>query len=101
MLLELSRPILFEIIIVTFIILVFSEVSPKIFAIKQSLRFARFVSFPLKLIVILLSPFTIVFERIASGFSNLLRVRKELPFVTEDELKTFIDIGEEKGTLDK
>jgi putative hemolysin len=93
--------ILLEIVIVTFIILVFSEVSPKIFAIKQSLKFARFVSFPLKMTILIIGPVTIVFEKIASGFSNLLHVRKELPFVNEEELKTFIDIGEERGTLDK
>jgi putative hemolysin len=93
--------VLLEIVVVTFIILVFSEVSPKVFAVKQSLKFARFVSFPLKIIMFLLVPFAIVFEKIASGFTNLLRVRKELPFVTEEELKTYIDIGEEKGTLDK
>jgi putative hemolysin len=93
--------ILLEIIVVTFIILVFSEVSPKVFAIKQSLKFARVTSLPLKLIVFLLFPIVFVFEKIANGFSNLFHVRKELPFVTEEELKTFIDIGEEKGTLDK
>lgn len=93
--------ILLEIIVVTFIILVFSEVSPKVFAIKQSLKFARVTSLPLRLIVFLLFPIVFVFEKIANGFSNLFHVRKELPFVTEEELKTFIDIGEEKGTLDK
>jgi CBS domain containing-hemolysin-like protein len=92
--------IIIMIVVVTLIILIFSEVSPKVFAVKQATPFALTVSLPLTIAVYLLTPFSFIFGKIASGFSSLFGLRKEAPFVNEEEFKTLIEVGEEKGTLD-
>ena len=93
--------ILIVIVVVTLVILIFSEVSPKVFAVKQAIPFALHVSLPLTAVVKVFTPISFLFEKIAQGFSSLLGVRSEAPFVNEEELKTLFEVGEEKGALDK
>ncbi len=86
-----------QIIIVTFVLLIFSEVTPKILAIRNPLSFSQRVSLPLVLIVRILGPIAFVFEK----FTALIRIRKNVPFINEEELKTLFDVGEENGHLDE
>jgi putative hemolysin len=96
-----SGSLILEIIIVTIVILIFSEVSPKIFAVKRSLQFAIRVSLPLSAITRILIPITFVFDKLALAVSTLLGVEKEIPFADEEDLKTLFEVGEENGALDK
>ena len=93
--------ILLEIIIVTLVILIFSEVSPKVFAVKQPIPFAALVSIPMIMIVKGLTPLAWIFENLSKGISHTLGIKKELAFATEEELKTLIEVGEDEGALDK
>jgi putative hemolysin len=92
---------LIEIVVVTMIILVLSEVTPKVFAVRQALKFALAVSFPLTIIVALFYPVTALFEVLTNAVASMLGVRREAPFVNEEELKILFELGEEKGTLDR
>ena len=95
-----SSGILLEIIVVTLVILVFSEVTPKVFAVKQASRFALRVSLPLMAVVRVLTPVSFLFEKATQGVSSLIGVSKEAPFLNEEELKTLFEVSEEKGALD-
>ncbi len=90
-----------EIVVMTLVLLVFSEVSPKVFAVRQAKTFALGVSLPLTWIVTLLKPVSFIFEKATGGISNLLGISKEKAFGDEEELKTLFKMGEEKGTLSK
>ncbi|RKY76257.1 hemolysin [candidate division KSB1 bacterium] len=92
--------IIIEIGVVTLILLIFSEVSPKIFAVKNPLHFAENVSLPVTGLVKLGTPVTWLIEKIANVFLKMLNIKKEMPFMNEEELKALIDVGAEKGTLD-
>ena len=92
--------LLLEIVVVTLVILVFSEVSPKVFAVKQAFGFASRVSLPLKWFVRVLTPVSMIFEKMTGGVSFILGVHKEASFVDKDEFKALFEVGEEKGTLD-
>ncbi|MCD6116394.1 HlyC/CorC family transporter [bacterium] len=92
--------IIVEIAVVTFVLLMFSEVSPKIFAVKEPVRFADKVSLPIKGVVIAGTPVTVLIEWVMSVLLRSLKVKKEMPFMNEEELKALIDVGTEKGTLD-
>jgi len=92
--------IIIEIGVVTLILLIFSEVSPKIFAVKNPLHFAENVSLPVTGLVKLGTPVTWLIEKIANVFLKMLNIKKEMPFMNEEELKALIDVGTEKGTLD-
>ena len=96
-----GRAFFIEIVVVTLIILVLTEVTPKVFAVRQALRFALAVSFPLSIIVAVLYPLSALFEALTNAVASALGVRREAPFVNEEELKILFELGEEKGTLDR
>ena len=87
--------------VVTLSILLFSEITPKIFAIQASQKFARLASVPLQAVVVILTPVTSIYEMITNMIKRMIGYEKEVPFVNEEELKTLIEVGEQKGTLDQ
>ena len=48
-----------EVVIVTFLILLFGEILPKIYASRNNLKFAHFMAYPLKVLDVLLSPLSL------------------------------------------
>jgi gliding motility-associated protein GldE len=59
---SISSPLLkftIEVILVTFLILLFGEVLPKVYANRNNVKFAKFVAFPLSILDTLLSPISI------------------------------------------
>ena len=88
--------------IMTVLIIIFGEILPKSFAAnnpeKMTLKFAK----PLNLLKIILKPIILIFNafsKITSKFIGLFQ-KQPLPSVTEEELKTLIDVGDEEGTLE-
>ncbi|MBU1703811.1 MAG: hemolysin family protein, partial [Nanoarchaeota archaeon] len=83
--------------IMTFLILFFGEITPKSFATNHcegiSLRVAK-VIFALEII---LFPFIYVFELWTKVLTPKEHARK--PIVTEEELKTIVNLGEEAGEI--
>ena len=95
-----TNKLLFEIIIVTFIILIFSEVTPKVFAVKNYEKFALAVSFPLVGVVKLFTPFSYSFDKLYTMFASLFKVTKDDLFINKEDMKAVIQVSEEKGTID-
>jgi len=93
--------ILIEVLVVTLVLLVFSEVTPKIFAVSKPHEFSKRVSPFLFIIVRGLTPLAVVFDKLTHGLVQLLGIKKEASFVNEDELKTLLHVGQEKGALDQ
>ena len=91
--------ILIEVFVVTGFVIVFGEIFPKLLAIRYSERFAESVYFPLKIIMMVLNPLTIVFHTISNFVTRLLPIQKEKIFDSEEELKILTELGEESGTL--
>ncbi|MBN2102692.1 HlyC/CorC family transporter [bacterium] len=90
-----------DVVVVTAVILLFSEILPKIIAVKKPVVFAEKVSPVLSGCVILFLPLSFLFEHLTHLLTKWLGIQKEVPFVNEEELKTLIEVGEDKGTLDK
>ena len=91
--------ILVEVLIVSVVVLIFGEIFPKLFAIRNSEKFAEKVYLPLKFIILILSPITVVFHGISKLITKLLPIQKEKIFDSEEELKILTELGEEAGTL--
>ena len=91
--------ILVEVLIVSVVVLIFGEIFPKLLAIRNSEKFAEKVYFPLKFIILILSPITAVFHGISNLITKLLPIQKEKIFDSEEELKILTELGEEAGTL--
>ena len=88
--------------IMTILVLIFSEITPKSLAAqyseKISLKVVRLLSF----IVTILNPVTTVLMHITNAIIKLLggSVDGRQPFITEEELRTMINVGHEEGVLE-
>lgn len=81
--------------IMTFLILVFGEVFPKSLATRNNLLIARIAIYPVYWLSILFFPI-VMFLNFIPKITGRLR---KTPTVTEEELKTFVDVVEEKGEI--
>lgn len=83
--------------IMTFVFLLFGEISPKSFAYHHTVELSLFVVKIVYVIEIVLFPFVWFFEKI----TNLISKNKKTHTVTEGELVAMLKIGAEEGAIDK
>lgn len=89
--------------VLTMVLFVYAELIPKSFAINNSERVALFVCRPVNRVTTLLFPVVYVFIKIAD-LSNKVFGGKSIestPFVTEEEIKTMVDVGGEEGSIEE
>ncbi|MGI6596104.1 MAG: hemolysin family protein [Candidatus Ratteibacteria bacterium] len=89
--------------IMTFIILVFSEIIPKSLAKKHSEKIAYFLTYPVMFFSIILTPVA----KFLMGISHLVvrlfgeRIDNIMPVLTEGDIKAMIIAGEEEGIIEE
>lgn len=90
-------------LIMTVLVLIFGEITPKSIAKQKSEGVALVVSKPIKLCVFIFKPFIIVFTSISSVFIRLFGADPNAAqqFITEEELRTMVDVSEEEGVLEQ
>lgn len=88
--------------IMTVLVLIFGEITPKSIAKQRSEQVSLKVSRPIKLCVFIFKPFVAVFTIISSVFIRLFGgdPKATEPFITEEELKTMVGVSEEEGVLE-
>ncbi|MBW6411510.1 HlyC/CorC family transporter [Clostridium weizhouense] len=88
--------------VMTVLVLIFGEITPKSIAKQNSEHVALKVSRPIKLVVIIFKPFVYMFSAISSIFIKILGgdPKASEPFITEEELKTMVGVSEEEGVLE-
>lgn len=86
---------------VTFFVLVFAEITPKVIAAQHPERVALKVAAPMNFLIIVLRPIVNVFMAIAFFLIRLFGVkpRQRAPLITEEEIKLMIEVGKEEGAL--
>lgn len=89
-------------ILMTILVLIFGEITPKSIAKQNSERVSLAVSKPIAIIIKIFKPFVIVFTYISGFFIKLLGgdPKATEPFITEEELKTMVGVSEEEGVLE-
>lgn len=93
---------LFEVVVITFLLLLFGEIMPKIFATHRSLPFARMMAGTLHLLIIINKPLTSLLVKSVGRFGKHQQVRNN---ISMDQLSDAIeitneqDIGPEKRIL--
>ncbi|HIH31358.1 TPA: HlyC/CorC family transporter [Candidatus Woesearchaeota archaeon] len=86
--------------IMTFLLLIFGEITPKTLAMKKAEQFALFGAGIFKLISIILTPFRMLFEAIASLILGIFGISlKESSYYTAGELKEFVEMSHEEGAI--
>ena len=88
-------------IIMTVLILVFGEITPKSFATQNSVKVATKVARPLEILAFIFKPVLIVLTKVTNVFIKMLggEVLVNGPFVTEEDIRSLVDVGEEEGIL--
>ncbi|MGI6579706.1 MAG: hemolysin family protein [Saccharofermentanales bacterium] len=87
-------------LIITVIILIFGEITPKIIAKKIPFQFALFASLPVRVLMLILSPVIKVVVAIVGLFSKRWK-NDEDEKMTVEELTTIIEHIEDDGIIDK
>lgn len=87
-------------IVMTVVVLIFGEITPKTLAKKRPEAFVVFSAPIIKVILIILFPLSIIFKGWQNLLSKLIK-KDEDEGVTEDELISIIEEAEEEGGLDK
>jgi len=93
---------IFQVVIVTFLILLFGEIIPKLFANQHAVRFARWMSYPLMIMEGLIAPLSILLIKSTSFARKRLRIKGDN--ISMDELSDALDltsgvVAEEKNIL--
>ena len=89
--------------IMTFLILVFGEITPKAIAIEVPELISSIVAIPINIFSLLIAPILKIIKFITSFFFKIFHVNPSLifPIITQEEIKTAIDISYKEGTIDK
>lgn len=87
-------------IVMTVVVLIFGEISPKTAAKINPDKFSLFAASFIYLLLILFTPFTLLFKLWQTLIGKMFRA-KEDPGMTEEELISIIEEAEEDGGLDK
>ncbi|MFN4082064.1 MAG: gliding motility-associated protein GldE [Bacteroidia bacterium] len=83
-----------EVIIVTFVIVLFGEVIPKIYSVQNNMRVVKYVAIPMFSIYKILQPFVWLLENTTSVIDK--RITSKGHILTVDELTHAIEITSEK-----
>ncbi len=85
-----------EVVIVTFLILLFGEILPKIYARRNHVKFASFMAYPLKVLDFLFSPLSLPMRSISLTIHN--KLGKEKSNISVDQLSQALELTSEEDT---
>jgi putative hemolysin len=90
-------------ILTSLVVLIFCEITPKTAAVQNAERWARALVNPVLGAVWLLTPIIWLLGAITTGMVRLFggHVRRRGPFVTEEELRMLVTVGEEEGVIEE
>ena len=86
--------------VMTVLVLLFGEITPKTIAKEMPERFACAVSYPLSFFIFILYPLTLIFTGWKALLRKVFRFRND-DVITEEELLTYVEEAGEDGTLDE
>jgi len=90
-------------ILISLVVLIFCEITPKTAAVQNPLRWARTLIGPVKGTAWLLHPVVLTLSVITTFLVRAFggQVKHHGPFVTEEELRLLVTVGEEEGVLEE
>ena len=88
--------------VMTILVLIFGEIMPKIISASMPEKFAWLVAWPLRIIMIILSPLVWLVDKLMGLISKLWENKlPDGPNVTEDDLENIIETVEDEGVIDE
>jgi len=88
-------------LVITFIVLIFGEITPKNLSKSIPEKMAMFTAYPLLVFYWLFYVFTFIFDRGMDLFRKIFKLGKKEPTLTEDELKMVVSDIKEEGVINQ
>jgi len=85
--------------IMTFLILIFGEITPKSLATQYNEKIALMVARPIWILSIVLKPVLKFFDLFLNSFTKVFGGTSKKPMFTEEEFKSMLKYGEQEGTI--
>lgn len=88
--------------VLTILVLIFGEITPKTLASMYSLKFALAYADIIYALMALLTPIIFIINKLANGFMRIFGIdpNKKAIALTENELRTIVEVGHEEGILE-
>lgn len=90
-----------QIILLTILILIISEITPKILATRRPVLFAKIVSFPLYWISVFIYPVSKLITDLIKSLISKIKVNRNRFVLNSTEITDLADISAEKGTIEE
>jgi gliding motility-associated protein GldE len=90
-----------QVAVVTLVILMIGEILPKLTAIRNPLEWSLRMSGMIAFVNGLLTPVVAVLLPFTDSIARMLGVERRRLWVSEDEIKTLVEVSEEHGALEK
>src|SRR6516225_192507 len=89
--------------LISLVVLIFCEITPKTAAVQNPIRWARALVNPVRAAAWLLHPLVVTLSAITNTLVRLFggQIKHRGPFVTEEELRLLVNVGEEEGVLEE
>ncbi|MEA3287132.1 MAG: hemolysin family protein [Candidatus Marinimicrobia bacterium] len=88
-----------ETVVLTIILVILGEITPKVMAMRYSLGFASRIAGSLAFIFKLFSPIAQIVYTLVEKMVNLLGVQPEENFVSDEEIKALVELGQDQGVI--
>lgn len=85
-----------EVVVVTFLILLFGEILPKVYASRNNIKFSMFMAYPLKVLDVVFSPLSLPMRAITLGIHN--KLGKQKSNLSVDQLSQALELTSEDDT---
>ncbi len=89
-----------QVVAVTLVIVVMADILPKLAAIRNPVSWSLKASPLITFVGLLLSPLVAVLLPLTDSVARLFGVEKRRLWISEDEIKTLAEVGEERGVLE-
>jgi putative hemolysin len=98
-----DRGIVIATIVMTILTVIFGELTPKTFAVTYAEGISLLLARPIEIYIRIISPFVWIFNKVSNSIIRLFGGKIKPPplFLTEEEMKSMIKLGEEQGALEK
>ena len=90
---------LLEVVVITFLILLFGEIVPKIYASRNRVKFAVFMAIPLRVLDVIFSPISLPMRQITIGIHN--KLGKQKSNLSVDQLSQALELTGDSDTTDE
>ena len=90
-------------VLISLVVLIFCEITPKTAAVQNPIRWARVLVRPVRNAAWVLRPIVWSLSAVTNFFVRLIggQIKHRGPFVTEEELRLLVSVGEEEGVLEE